>query len=616
MMRCRPLKQVVLVWRLQLLLVILLTITPVLVNGFSTAKSESKSKSSPSIGALLQEAQSAHDLLDVAVHFWLPTDPDLPSHYRTQQVHHEKRQRWASQWLTKFALLMVVNHSKDHQQQQQQQQQVDYFQDDRFARALLSAALPLENVDDRPDKEGRYIADSLMALHAIVARSQSTCTSQTKIMMHDESRLAIQTLMQRACHISTRLPLPQVCQVRWAIRGLQARLDDGCWNVNDIDNDIDNDNDGHQEYWCAPDTLALLDDRVQNLPFDVIPCVVDWNELVLGKNTNTNTNQYEHKDPTDLVVPVQVLRNAIPFQKDVIITRTGSSVMERRGTAWVADEGIGALAYSGKLMAPKPIPDLVGQVMRRAEESLGLSSSTSSISVPFFDCALCNHYPDGDAACKFHTDPEHGTHWDRLTVVLAAGDDRKFAFKPIGERTQWEEWDHVNGVGALHGNNNSNDNNNNNNNNMLETIACEPVAAVTHLFAGDMVVLRDTCNDDFYHAVHSGEAGSCLMNKDKDATITTIGGGGGERISLVLKRALDRGGGKRGHGLAGEGRRARRATRHAVSNGSSLASAATPASREFSPSSKNSNGNNNSNSNGNNKRGGKSKSNNPGRSSQ
>jgi hypothetical protein len=609
MMRRRPLKQVVLVWRLQLLLVILLTITPVLVNGFSTSNSNSnsKSKASPSIGALLQEAQSAHDLLDVAVHFWLPTDPDLPSHYRTQQVHHEKRQRWASQWLTKFALLMVV-HSND-QQQQQQQQQVDYFQDDRFARALLSAALPLENVDDRPDKEGRYIADSLMALHAIVARSQSTCTSQTKLMVHDESRLAIQTLMQRACQISTQLPLPQVCQVRWAIRGLQARLDDGCWNANEIDNDIDNDDDGHQEYWCAPDTLALLDDRVQNLPFDVIPCVVDWNELVLGKNTNTNHHEHKHHN-TDLVVPVQVLRNAIPFQKDIIITRTGSSVTERRGTAWVADEGIGALAYSGKLMAPKPIPDLVGQVMRRAEESLGLSSSsssssTSSISVPFFDCALCNHYPDGDAACKFHTDPEHGTHWDRLTVVLAAGDDRKFAFKPIGERTQWEEWDYVKGVG-LHGSSN------NNNNNMLETVACEPVAAVTHLFAGDMVVLRDTCNDDFYHAVHAGEAGSCLTNKDKDATVTI---GGGERISLVLKRALDRGGGKRGHGLAGEGRRARRATRHAVSNGSRLASVATPTSREVSPSSKSSNGNNNSNGNGNNKRGGKSKSNNPGRSS-
>jgi hypothetical protein len=165
---------------------------------------------------------------------------------------------------------------------------------------------------------------------------------------------------------------------------------------------------------------------------------------------------------------------------------------------------------------------------------------------------------------------------------------------------------------VLHGKNS-----NNNYNSVLETFACESVAAVTHLVAEDMVVMRDNCIGDFYHAVRAGAAGSCLTNKDNDATST-----GGERISLVLKRALDRGGGKRGHGLAGEGRR--RATRHAVSSGSSLTPAATPASsrtgggggsRELSQSSRSSSGNSNSNSNSNNiKRGGKSKSNNPDRS--
>ena len=152
----------------------------------------------------------------------------------------------------------------------------------------------------------------------------------------------------------------------------------------------------------------------------------------MNTNTDTSVNHHQHEQQ-DLVVPA--LRNAIPFQKDVIVTRTGSSVMERRGTAWVADTGIGALAYLGKLMTPKPIPDLVGQVMRRAEQTLGLLMSDTD-STSFFDCALCNHYPDGGAACKFHTDLEHGAHWDRLTVIVAAGDDRKFAFKPIGERTQ------------------------------------------------------------------------------------------------------------------------------------------------------------------------------------
>jgi hypothetical protein len=46
------------------------------------------------------------------------------------------------------------------------------------------------------------------------------------------------------------------------------------------------------------------------------------------------------------------LLRAIPFAKDTIITRTGSAVVERRGTAWIAADGIGALAYSGKLIRP------------------------------------------------------------------------------------------------------------------------------------------------------------------------------------------------------------------------------------------------------------------------
>jgi hypothetical protein len=53
--------------------------------------------------------------------------------------------------------------------------------------------------------------------------------------------------------------------------------------------------------------------------------------------TTNNKIDHEHKDHLDLVVPVQALRNAIPFQKDVIVIRTGSSVAEHRGAVWVAD---------------------------------------------------------------------------------------------------------------------------------------------------------------------------------------------------------------------------------------------------------------------------------------
>ena len=114
----------------------------------------------------------------------------------------------------------------------------------------------------------------------------------------------------------------------------------------------------------------------------------------------------------------------------------------------------------------------------------------------FFDCLLCNHYPNGDAACRFHADPEHGSHWHCTSAVISAGTDRKFAFRRIdGDQVAW-----------------------------------------THLFSGDMVVMRDKCNDEYYHAVRAGD-------DDKS------------RVSLVLKRALDLGGGRKGHGLDRQGRR-------------------------------------------------------------
>jgi hypothetical protein len=54
--------------------------------------------------------------------------------------------------------------------------------------------------------------------------------------------------------------------------------------------------------------------------------------------TNTNYhNHREHKDHIDFIVPTQALRNAILFQKDVIVVRKGSSVAERRGAVWVTD---------------------------------------------------------------------------------------------------------------------------------------------------------------------------------------------------------------------------------------------------------------------------------------
>jgi len=56
------------------------------------------------------------------------------------------------------------------------------------------------------------------------------------------------------------------------------------------------------------------------------------------------------------------------------------------------------------------------------------------------------------------------------------------------------------------------------------------------------------CNDVFQHAVYP-------------SPFDKVDGVDNGRVSLVLKRAIDRGGGRKGHGLAGEGRRSRRRNR-------------------------------------------------------
>ena len=58
-----------------------------------------------SIGEAIQKSTSVDHLLQTAERFWLPTDSDLPSHYRTQSIHSQKRLRWSSQWLEMFGSL-------------------------------------------------------------------------------------------------------------------------------------------------------------------------------------------------------------------------------------------------------------------------------------------------------------------------------------------------------------------------------------------------------------------------------------------------------------------------------------------------------------------------------
>ena len=93
-----------------------------------------------------------------------------------------------------------------------------------------------------------------------------------------------------------------------------------------------------------------------------------------------------------------LLSRQIPFSHELLITRTGDAVTERRATCWMADEGVGGLAYSGKMMRPVPFTPAVASVRDAVE----------AVSGHRFDCALINWYEDGDCACAWHFDPDHG----------------------------------------------------------------------------------------------------------------------------------------------------------------------------------------------------------------
>lgn len=82
---------------------------------------------------------------------------------------------------------------------------------------------------------------------------------------------------------------------------------------------------------------------------------------------------------------------------------------------------------------------------------------------------------------------------------------------------------------------------------MTDKQQSENTPASLQLFPGDVVFMAGECNDLFHHAVYASPYDKMGIDSS--------------RVSLVFKRALDRGGGKRGHGLRGEGRRSRQRNR-------------------------------------------------------
>lgn len=508
------------------------------------------------MGEAIQMASSISHHLFIAEKFvWLPTDDNLLPHF-TQLIHHEKRRRWGSQLLEGLGNAALASWENDpielHQNlssfESGEGSTTTIWTDERLARAIMSVALPMdvEATNNRPKKEGVWIAAALKGLHSLSGCILPTAPCSSRMDSWMKIHEGISILIQSADKLSEQSSLKDAIELRWAIRGLTSRLQ----MANTISSgDVPMNIDDRTLDFSTP----VLNSRTLNLPFDIAHCL-PWQ-----MDPSSPSNNY-YGYPTQNLLPA--LLQSIPFHFDTLTTRTGNSVIERRGTSWLAEDGIGALAYSGKLMRPSAVPDVVREIMRDVEQwcveqgrrhsssqiLLGENSSSMSLvelnwddsnsaSLPylelgqflqsgdfstFFDCALCNHYPDGDSACKFHTDPEHGSLWHPTTCVISCGASRIFAFRPIPELSTWSEWDGQKRIKDEQLNDNA--------------------AATLQLFPGDLVFMSGNCNEVFHHAVYSSPF-------DEAA--------GSSRVSLVLKRALDRGRGKKGHGLAGSGRRAR-----------------------------------------------------------
>lgn len=122
---------------------------------------------------------------------------------------------------------------------------------------------------------------------------------------------------------------------------------------------------------------------------------------------------------------VENLCEEVDFRVDQIRTKSKKFVPERRETSWQGDVGVVPFLYGGKEM---PREEWAPTVLCVRDY---LSSPQTGHHHQYFDCALINHYPCGESAMRYHSDPDQGVLWDFDTAVVSVGATRRFAFRPV-----------------------------------------------------------------------------------------------------------------------------------------------------------------------------------------
>jgi alkylated DNA repair dioxygenase AlkB len=480
----------------------------------------------PPIGTAFEQAVSAEDILVTATRIAAPGPPFTPLHL-AQDVHQQKRQQHACNGLARLDRLLTGGGAAAERSR--------VVADPRTARLAACAAAPSgatpDGVDEKHDRAcAVMVASALAALAALCAadavervqaRAAATATGDDAdgIAAAAAAKAAAAALAPLRAEAVTLTRRADALEPRMTPRDAAA----ACWSARRL-----------LGAGCAAREAPALEAALERaaLPFDLLPCLCalpppdrsEIAEAVAGEIAGSGLPSVAALVATHLLVGP--MERQIPFARQELMTADGKKVQERRHTAWLAESGIGALAYSGKLMAPAPLAASDGVAAVRE----ALEADTAER----FDCVLCNLYPaGGEAACKWHSDPEHGSRWALPTSVVTVGEPRRFSFRPTGGGG---------GDGMRH---------------------------VFPLFAGDVVAMRGACQDEFEHAVLPGVG---ELNA-------------GPRVSLVFKRALVAADGRRGHGLQGEGRRARARARQQASESDdgSAHTAAAPAKQGAAP---------------------------------
>ena len=492
----------------------------------STAPSSASTASSPrppppkgagSAAAALQDATTPDELLAAATLLVLPGEET--AHWQAQLVHRKRRRVAASRALARLArwlapaACLVPDGPRDAT-----------ARDPRFHRLVRAAAAPLVEPHEPSHDADTGGTDAKTIDDADAADAIRALGSLAPLPSHLDA--ACGAILARAIDHAGPGPIPSRVAVpaAWAARRLRlaSSADANASRVADaslaavvglpfaiLPGLADGTQDGDS------DVADLLDDDDANATRGANECSVaagrthrrssdassssGWTDasLLLESAASDDSSSASLRASFASSTPpvslsVQTLVEEVPFRAEQLVTRDGRRVDERRETCWMADPGVGGLAYSGKVMKPTPFTPAVAKLRDWIWRRTGQR----------FDCALLNLYPSGGVACAYHTDPDLGRLWARDSVIVSVGETRRFAFREIGDQERDAAWFRVRG--------------------------------------GDCVWMFADCNDAYEHCVYSAEG------EANDAP----------RASIVFKRALAKGKkGGGGHNAAGASKR-------------------------------------------------------------